>query len=347
MASRTPDARVSRPGSLPDLPRSGSGEARHGPIRMPRSNAPPGTRSSRPDRHQTDRLATSKRSRHARTGLSASGESAMSRASHARALAWSWLPPVLPRPRQIVQEAVPNALMAFSSLAVVWIATFAPMGVPLWAAGIFLPTVLLAWLANATLHPHWRRTSLVNLATMAAVFPALVVRQSVLRIPFVEGGNGTLLAPTIATLAVIVVLILLAAGSAVLSQEDPEYAGVVFLPAALMVPFLAGQTELLSLRGGLLICAGIFFAGGILTIIASMLPGAYPALIAPMAIAAEFILLTLVRETSIFPIGAGIAAKILFFIVVIVTVGLSILVPLLSQWIRQVTRIAQVQTRAK
>lgn len=247
---------------------------------------------------------------------------------------------------QIVREAVPNVVMALSALAVVGIAAFAPLGVPLWAAGLFVPTVLLAWLADATLLPHWRRTALVNLATMAAVFPALVVRQSVLRIPFVDAGNGTLMAPTIATAAVIVVLMLLAGAAAVLSQEDPEYAGVVFLPAALMVPFLAGQTELLSLRGGLLICTGIFLTSAVLTVVASMLSGAYPALIAPMAIAIEFILLTLVRETSIFPIGAGTAAKILFFIVVIVTVALSILVPLLSQWVRQVTRIAQIESRS-
>lgn len=257
----------------------------------------------------------------------------------------TWFPPVLPRPIQVVQEAVPNVVMALSAFAVVGIAAFAPLGVPLWAASVFVPTVLLAWLADAKLHPHWRRTSLINLATMAAVFPTLVVRQSVLRIPFVDGGNGTLMAPTIATAAVILVLVLLAAASAVLSQEDPEYAGIMFLPAALMVPFLAGQTELLSLRGGLMICAGIFVTGAVLTIVASMLTGAYPALIAPSAIAVEFILLTLLRETSIFPIGAGTAAKILFFVVVIVTVALSIAVPLLSLWTRQVTRIAQIESR--
>lgn len=246
---------------------------------------------------------------------------------------------------QIVQEALPNVVMAVSALLVVGLASFAPLGVPIWAAGVFLPTVLLAWLANATLHPHWRRTSLVNLATMAAVFPALVVRQSVLRIPFVDGGNGTLMAPTVATASVIVVLVLLAAASAVLSQEDPEYAGVVFLPAALMVPFLAGQTELLSLRSGLLICTGIFVTGAGLTVLASMFSGAFPMLIAPTAIAMEFVLLTLFRDTSIFPIGSGTAAKILFFVVVIVTVALAIAVPLLSQWIRQVTRIAQIESR--
>lgn len=247
----------------------------------------------------------------------------------------------MPRPVQVVQQAVPNLVMALSVLAVIAISSVTPLGFPLWAAGVFVPTVLLAWLANATLHPHWRRVAIINMVTMAAAFPMLVVRQSVLRIPFVDGGNGTLLAPTIATAAVILVLVLLAVTSAVLSQEDPEYAGVAFLPAALMVPFLAGQTDILGLANGLTICAGIFVTSALLTIIASMLPGAYPALIAPLAIAVEFILLTLLREASTFPIGAGTAAKVLFFIVVIITVALSIVVPLLSQWIRQVTRMVQ------
>lgn len=247
----------------------------------------------------------------------------------------------------MVQQALPNLLMAISTLGVVAIAAFAPLGVPVWAAGIFLPTVVLALLANPTLQPHWRQTALINVATMAAVFPALVVRQSVLRIPFVDSGNGTLLAPALATAAVLFVLLALALASAVLSQEDPEYAGVAFLPAALMVPFLAGQTEILSLRSGLLICAGIFMVSALLTVLASMLPGAYPALIAPVAIAVEFVALTLARETSIFPIGAGTTAKILFFIVVIVTVGLSISVPLLSLWVRQVTRLARADTNPR
>lgn len=247
----------------------------------------------------------------------------------------------------MVQQALPNLLMAISTLGVVAIAAFAPLGVPVWAAGIFLPTVVLALLANPTLQPHWRQTALINVATMAAVFPALVVRQSVLRIPFVDSGNGTLLAPALATAAVLFVLLALALASAVLSQEDPEYAGVAFLPAALMVPFLAGQTEILSLRSGLLICAGIFVVSALLTVLASMLPGAYPALIAPVAIAVEFVALTLARETSIFPIGAGTTAKILFFIVVIVTVGLSISVPLLSLWVRQVTRLARADTNPR
>jgi len=241
----------------------------------------------------------------------------------------------------MVQQAVPNLVMALSVLAVVAISSVTPLRVPLWAAGVFIPTVLLAWLADATLHPNWRRVAVINMVTMAAAFPMLVVRQSVLRIPFVDRGNGTLLAPTIATAAVILVLVLLAVACAVLTQEDPEYAGVAFLPAALMVPFLAGQTDILSLSDGLSICAGIFMTSALLTILASMLPGAYPVLIAPLAIAVEFILLTLLRDTTTFPIGAGTPAKVLFFIVVIVTVALSIVVPVLSQWIRQVTRMVQ------
>lgn len=346
MASRTSHPRPTRPRRLPDLPEPEFPVKRRGTVRMNRSANLSRDRTRRQRRSWTEPAG----SPYLRNAGSISGDrshqSSLEAQEDDQSLAWSWVPPVLPRPMQMLQEALPNMVMALSTLSVVGIATLTPLGLPLWGAGVFIPTVLLGWFANPTLHPLWRRASVINLATMAAVFPTLVVRQSVLRIPFVDGGNGTLLAPMIATGAVILVLILLAAASAVLSQEDPEYAGVGFLPAALMVPFLAGQTDVLTLRSGLLICTGIFLTSALLTVVASMLPGAYPALITPMAIAAEFVLLTLVRETSIFPIGAGTAAKILFFVVVIVTVALSILIPILSHWIRQVTRIAQFDPRA-
>lgn len=345
MASRTPSRHIPQAATLPDLPDRQAAANRRRDIRLdtpdPASRARSMQKQGRPNGTGKIPMRSTPTTKPVRVTSGFPEQTAGDAAPGPR----SWPPPVMPRPLQIVQEALPNVVMALSALVVVGIGSFAPLGVPVWAAGVFVPTVLLAWLANATLHPHWRRTSLVNLATIAAVFPTLVVRQSVLRIPFVDGDNGTLMAPTIATAAVIVVLVLLASASALLSQEDPEYAGVVFLPAALMVPFLAGQTELLSLRNGLVICAGIFITGAGLTVVASMFSGAVPFLIAPMAIAVEFVLLTLVRDTSIFPIGSGTAAKILFFLVVIVTVALAILVPLLSQWIRQVTRIAQIESR--
>jgi uncharacterized membrane protein YhaH (DUF805 family) len=72
-----------------------------------------------------------------------------------------------------------------------------------------------------------------------------------------------------------------------------------------------------------------------------MLPGAYPTLVAPIAIALEFLVLPLSGSTPIFPVGAGLSAKLLFFAVVLVAVGLAIAVPMLSVWVRRVHRLVQ------
>ena len=258
---------------------------------------------------------------------------------------WSWTPPVLPAPIQMLEQGFPNLLMALSAAIVLWLGSATPLGIPIWAAGIFIPTVVLALSSSAAIHVSWKRAALINIATMAMIFPVLVVRQSVLRIPFV-GGNGTLMAPAIATASVIGLLLVLAIACAVISQEDPEYSGIVFLPAAMMVPLLAGQSDLVSLSSALYLAVGIFAVSAVLTIVASILPGAYPSLVAPATIGLEFVLLTAFQNTSIFPTGASGTAKVLFFAIVVATVGLAILVPMMSVWIRQVTRLAQTRSAA-
>ena len=232
-------------------------------------------------------------------------------------------------------------------MAVLALGTFTPFGVPVWAVGIFIPSVILALMSQDSVHLPRQRAAILNVATMAMVFPVLVIRQSVVRVPFVDGGNGTLLAPVIATVAVIGLLLLLALACAVLSQEDPEYSGIMFLPAAMMVPVLAGQSDLVSLPSALLLAIAIFFVSGLLTVLASILPMAYPALIAPAAIGLEFVLLTVFRNESLFPTGAGSMAKVLFFAVVVATLILAIVVPMLSVWTRQVTRLAQTQSMSR
>ncbi|CAA9574470.1 MAG: hypothetical protein AVDCRST_MAG87-2748 [uncultured Thermomicrobiales bacterium] len=245
----------------------------------------------------------------------------------------------------MVGVAFPNLLLAASLLLVALIGDVSLFGVPVWATILYVPTVVLAVLANPLVRPLWRRISMINLATMAIVFPALVVRQGMIRIPFVDRGNGTLLAPTMVTLVVVFALLIVGLGCAVLSQEDPEFAGVAFLPAAMLVPVLAGQNGPSGLMATLWALAIVYLTSAALTVVASMLVGPYATLVAPVAIAVEFVTLTLMRSDSIFPIGAGSVAKGLFFVVVGVTVTLSILVPMASAWIRQVTRIAQSSDR--
>lgn len=253
--------------------------------------------------------------------------------------AWSWKPIVLPQPRQVVQQMFPNMLMAVTAVAILFLLARIPFGLPWWAPLLMAPMVVLAYGSNRDVHPMWARAGLVNLVTVGVFFPMVIVRQSALRVPFVEWGNGTLLMPIIATLSVVLVLAVIAAGSAFLAEEDPEYAGIVFLPAALLVPFFAGATEITSLRTALMVLAAIYAASAVLTVVASMLPGAFPTLVAPLALALEFLVLPMAESTPIFPVGAGVSAKLLFFLLLFVAVGLTIAVPMLAVWMRQVHRI--------
>lgn len=262
-----------------------------------------------------------------------------SRGSRRRNPAWMWHPIVMPQPRQILAQALPNLLMGATAAAVLVLMPYMPFGLPLWAPLLMLPMLALFVFADERVHPMWARAAIINLATVGVFFPSVIVRQSVLRVPFVEWGNGTLAMPILATIGVVILLATLALGSAVLSEEDPEYAGIIFLPAALMVPFFAGATEITSLNTAFMVMAGIYVASAALTVVASVLPGAYPTLVAPIALALEFLVLPLSKNTPIFPVGAGTSAKLLFFVVLSVAVGLTVAVPVMAVWIRQVRRL--------
>lgn len=252
---------------------------------------------------------------------------------------WGWSHIVMPSMRQMLEQALPTLVMAFSLLVAWLVIVRVPALEQLWAPIVLIPSAAVYFAANKYVHPMWRRCALMNLASVGVFYPMLVVRQSYLRVPYVEWGNGTLRMPMFSTLTVVLLLFGIAMAAAWLSQDDPEYAGVLFLPAALMVPFFAGATEIVSLRTALVIAASVFFAASVLTIIASMLPGSYPMLVAPVALAIEFLILPLSESVPIFPLGAGMASKLLFFVVLATTVGLTVGMPSLAAWVRQVRDI--------
>lgn len=253
----------------------------------------------------------------------------------------------MPQPRQMLVQAWPSLLMALSLFATLLVLEVTPGTLSLWAPMLLLPTLMLLVRADHVRHPMWKRSALVNLVVVGAFFPLLIMRQSFLRIPFVEFGNGTLVMPVISTLLVVVAMAVIALGSAYLSQEDPEYAGMLFLPAALLVPFFAGATEITSLGTALAIVGIIYVGCALLTVIASMLPAAFPTLVAPIALALEFFVLPISESVPIFPVGAGMFAKLLFFVVLAMSVGLTFAVPMLAVWVRQVRRIVGEASRSQ
>ena len=248
---------------------------------------------------------------------------------------------MLPSFRQMLEQAWPMLVMALSLLMGLVVIDRAPSLEGLWAPIVLAPSVALFLLADKQVHPLWRRVAFINLIICGVFYPLLIVRQSYLRVPYVEWGNGTLRMPMVSTITIVILLAAIALAAAWMSQDDPEYAGVLYLPAALLVPFFAGATEIVSLRTALIVAAGVFLAASVLTIVASMLPGSYPMLVAPIALALEFMILPLSDGVPIFPLGAGMASKLLFFVVLATTVGFTIAMPSLAGWVRQVRDIVR------
>lgn len=249
---------------------------------------------------------------------------------------WGWSRVVLPSFRQILEQALPTLVMAFSLLLGLAVVQRVPALEGIWAAIVLTPSALLFLLADKQVQPMWRRCALMNLGAVGVFYPLLIVRQSYVRVPYVEWGNGTLRMPVVSTITIVVMLGVIALAAAWMSQDDPEYAGVLFLPAAMLVPFFAGATEIVSLTTALMIAAGVFLVASVLTVVASMLPGNYPMLVAPIALALEFFILPLSDSVPIFPLGAGVASKLLFFVVLATTVGLTVAMPSIASWVRQV-----------
>lgn len=254
-------------------------------------------------------------------------------------------PFVLPPMRSLVDQALPSLVMVATALAIGFVGPLSLFGIPLWAFAAVIPAAAFTMLANEIAHPVWSHASLVNMAVLLAIFPVLVVRQSVGRVPYIDWSSGTLAAPVMLTLALIGGLVAVGLLAAYLCREDPEFAGVVFLPAAMLVPFFAGSTTITGLRSALLMVAGVYLATAFLTVVAFVAPAGVSGLIAPVAIMIEFLVLAALRGAAIFPVGSGVAMRILFFVTVAATVALTIVVPMVSAWMHQVMLIVRTTDR--
>lgn len=240
---------------------------------------------------------------------------------------------VLPPARQVVKQAIPNlAVAAALFLAGRYHEFLSPSGVPLWAVLALAPGLVMLMLADAPTNPLWRRAAMVNLITIGAMLPILSIRRYLVRLPYVDGIHGTVLAPALASVAAVVALVALGIATAIVSREDPEYAGVLILPACLLVPACSGATQGLALEGSLYIGGFVFLASAAATVVASLLPGAFPALVAPAALAAEFVFLTLVRQVPLFPAEVARPISVLFLVLILTAVMLTVMVPILSVW---------------
>lgn len=300
------------------------------PARAPGRRRSPVRREDRVERQVPSHNERSGEDRVTRTGFT--HESATAAVAPSRRAA----PMVLPGWRHIMVLAAPDAIATISLL--IAFATVAVTGEfsPLFVVPLIIPSIVLGVLNLSDVGQGWRASVSVNLATILVLFPMLVIRQSTVRVPYLDAAHGTVFAAVMSTVAVLIALAGVALYAAWASRQDPESAPILFLPAAMMVPLLTSATEFARLDSALLVAGLIFAIATCLTLVASMLPPVFTVFVAPFAVAIEVLFVTLVQQQRIFPVGVGEAGMALFASVIVASIGLVVMLPAMSSWFQQV-----------
>ena len=253
---------------------------------------------------------------------------------------------VFPEWRHMVTLMAPDIVATVSFLMAFAVASVAGESSVLFVIPLIVPSVMLGAFNRSQLGQGWRAAASVNLATMLVLFPLLVIRQSTVRVPYLDAAHGTVYAAVTSTIGVLLALVAIAFFAAWASRQDPESSPLLFLPAAMLVPLLTSATEFASLDAALPIAGLIFAMATGLTLVASMLPAAYTVFVGPVAVAAEVLFVTVVRQARIFPVGVGEAGMLLFASVIVAAIGLVVMLPAISSWMQQVEilRIRQLRT---
>ncbi len=246
---------------------------------------------------------------------------------------------VLPPARQITAQALPNVTLAVCLVAAArGQAHLNPAGVPLWVALILAPCLIPLLVTDGATSPLWRRASFVNFITVGAVLPILVIARYVFRAPYLDGVHGPLLPPVLILCVAIFALMALGVTTAIVSREDPEYAGVLVLPACLLVPLCSGDTRVTTPETTLQAVSLVFVATAVSTVVASLLTDTLPALVAPCVFAIELMVLSVLRQFPSTPEGAASPVTVAFAALILTAGLLTAVVPMLSVFCVRVRR---------
>ena len=195
------------------------------------------------------------------------------------------------------------------------------------AAGIGL-TVMLD---RPAARPYWQ----MALASTLILTPIAALQASASRTPFVAIGRGSAGPLLWLTFAVCVTLFALWLFAAYQTDDAPEDAALLFLPAALMVPAILGAPRPLDETAALVMIGEASLVAGLVMLFGFLSPVRWRPGAAAIAIGAQFVLLwTLGRGPVLSPEG-GFVVPASAVLLLAVTVLLTVLAPLAALFNRR------------
>lgn len=179
------------------------------------------------------------------------------------------------------------------------------------------------------------RSWLLAAVMTAGLLPLLSVQSSLLREPWVDADRGSATPALIATFVVLLFVVVVAVWCVVTFSSLAEIAVVAFLPMALLVPGVLGIGSTIDQRAALVAVAesSLITAGAL--VLAWSLPRGPRLFVPPVAFVIQFVALWVAGRGPSFPATSGGIVSFLYWVTIIVTAALVVLLPTASAWLRR------------
>ncbi len=168
--------------------------------------------------------------------------------------------------------------------------------------------------------------------TSSVLLPLLSLQVTLLREPYVSLARHSAGPAMFATFIVVVVLTLGAVWSLTSAWQTPEFAALLFMPMAVLVPAMMSMRETVYQRIALETLAETALLCAVMTAIAFAAPPRWRALIPAITLALEFVALWIAGRGPWFHATSGTVVRVLYTTLLASTVVLVVAVPVIAAW---------------
>jgi hypothetical protein len=212
---------------------------------------------------------------------------------------------------------------------------------------IIVVQAAVAALLKATDYTHLVRVWFSTLICSAVLLPLLALQVTLLREPYVSWGRGSASPAMVATLVVAMVLLVGAVWAITANWNEPDQAGLLFMPQAMVVPALIGMRSTILESPALRIFGEILLLSAIAIACSWLAPPALRLVTPPIAVAVEFILLWGTGYGPWFHSTSGNVVRVLYVLMLALTIVLVAAVPLVALWVKHdAVAVRQARQRA-
>jgi len=200
---------------------------------------------------------------------------------------------------------------------------------------IVLIQLFVAAVLHAAEHTALMRSWIATVITSAVLVPLLALQVTLLREPYVSWSRGSASPSLVATLVVSMVLLAGAVWSVAVSWAEPDVAGLLFMPQAMVVPAMVGMRSTIKEQPALEMLGKIMLLAAAATAISWVFPPATRILTPPFAVAVEFVLLWATGYGPWFHETSGDIVRVLYSVMLALAVILVVAVPFVALWVKQ------------